>query len=674
MSIPTLSAQTPPAPAPAPRSSPMLPIGALLLAVATVAASVLAYTRLTGLAAPGCGGGGGCDKLTKGVWGSLPWLHWPVSYTGAAYFAGMLIAWLAVRGRPTCGMRWLARLGALASLGFMGVMFSEGSICPYCLTAHIANLLFVVTSEAAGRGVGGPSRAGVPITVAAAAIVTAALGMAELRQHEENARSLAESIAQAQAGMNKKPGPTAPTGRPGASGSTGVQGATGVRGATGATPPTSAPGGGGFTGRYRLGPADAPIRIVMITDYQCPDCKHFEAQAKDILKERSNVSLSIKHFPFCTACNSTPNVPNLHPNACWAARAAETAGKLYGPSGFWKMHDWLFEHSGVFDDATFPPALESLGFEPVHFQQVMKEMDTLALVQADIKEAEGLGIHSTPMMFVNGVEIKGWGSDAMALKNTVDALAKQAPQVGATNDRPPSAAERNAAEANDIIDLWRNDKKTPAMAWQHRKNPWSSLPENTPINVQVWGDMLEPNTAEADKILRDMIVGRGDIRYEFRYFPFDQACNPGLGRTAFPLGCRAIKAAEAAGLLGMESAQAQGPEAAKQAGIEMYWKMHIWIMEHQKEFSDAALRAAAPGMGLNPDVLFAKMSSQEVATVVGDEAGLGFRIGIPEIPRIFVNGKLISKWNIPGQFILERVIQEALDREAAKAAGNNAPH
>jgi len=113
-----------------------------------------------------------------------------------------------------------------------------------------------------------------------------------------------------------------------------------------------------------------------------------------IIKERPNVSLSIKHFPFCTACNNTPNVPNLHPNSCWAARAAETAGKLYGPAGFWKMHNWLFEHSGIFDDQSFPPGLQSLGFEPVGFQQHMKGM-TCSPWSRGHHGSRGLGIHAT---------------------------------------------------------------------------------------------------------------------------------------------------------------------------------------------------------------------------------------------------------------------------------------
>jgi len=46
----------------------------------------------------------------------------------------------------------------------------------------------------------------------------------------------------------------------------------------------------------------------------------------------------------------------------------------------------------------------------------------------------------------------------------------------------------------------------------------------------------------------------------------------------------------------------------------------------------------------------------------------------PEIPRIFVNGKVISRWNIPNQFIVERVIPgKRWDKEAKKAQGV-APH
>src|SRR5262249_33654308 len=160
-------------------------------------------------------------------------------------------------------------------------------------------------------------------------------------------------------------------------------------------------------------------------------------------------------------------------NACMAARAAETAGKLYGPAGFWKMHAWLFEHSGSFDDGNFAGFLQGLGFDPQPFQQTMLTMDMLAPVQDDIKEGDKLGIKSTPMMFVNGVEIRGWGSDAYALKNAVDAVAKlNPPPISATTFHPPTKETKAAEDANQAIADWQDDKKTPAMAWPDRKQNW----------------------------------------------------------------------------------------------------------------------------------------------------------------------------------------------------------
>jgi protein-disulfide isomerase/uncharacterized membrane protein len=652
--MPIPSNQTSAVAAPSPRTAapPALTgVGALLLAAAAASSGMLALQRVGGISLPGCGGGSACDQAAKSVWGSVPGLLWPISYVGTAFFLGMLAAWLAARGQPGPALRWLARLGVLASLMYIGVMLSKSMVCQYCLFAHIANIAFWIVLEIAGRRhpESTPASA-IPVFALAFFAASAALGMAEVRSNELSDRAAAASIARMQETI--KPSPVPPT--PAATGATGtVPAAAGSTGSTGtatarqtpAAHPVTVPTPAGFTGRYRAGPANAGIRIVMITDYQCPDCKQFEAQARRALSNHPNVSLSVKHFPFCTDCNSTPNVPNLHPNACWAARAAEAVGMLHGNEGFWAMHHWLFERAGAFDAPALRQGLQSFGFDADKVIAAMSGPETLALVQADIREAIGLGLRRTPMIFVNGVELMGWGTDALALHNAVEAMAKLSPPPGdPTMDRPPTAQQRLANEASEIIDRWRDTLKTPAMAWPVRAQPWTIIPVTAPITVTLWGDFLEPNCAEADRIIRDAIAGRSDIRYEFRYFPFDQACNPTLPRTIIPNGCRAVRAAEAAGQMG---------------GIDTYWRMHVWLMENQKSFNDAALRAAAAGMGLDAEAFMKRLDAPEISEIIGKETNIGARLHIEEIPRVFVNGKVITRPLLEGQFIIERVIAEA---------------
>ena len=91
---------------------------------------------------------------------------------------------------------------------------------------------------------------------------------------------------------------------------------------------------GPFTGRYRQGPEKAVYRIVLYTDYQCPDCFKVEDDIVQLMKTRSDISLSTKHFPFDKDCN--PNMSmTLHGGACLAASMAEAAGLLNGNDGFW---------------------------------------------------------------------------------------------------------------------------------------------------------------------------------------------------------------------------------------------------------------------------------------------------------------------------------------------------
>ena len=68
--------------------------GAVFLLGAIGASFVLAGVKL-GLFpdAPGCGVGSGCDAVSNGPWGKLPYIGWPFSYIGVAWFVSLFVSW-----------------------------------------------------------------------------------------------------------------------------------------------------------------------------------------------------------------------------------------------------------------------------------------------------------------------------------------------------------------------------------------------------------------------------------------------------------------------------------------------------------------------------------------------------------------------------------------------------
>lgn len=590
--------------------SRLLPTGVVLLLVALAATAMLVLEHFGAGRLPGCGPGSGCDQAARSVWGRVPGLGWPVSFVGLAYFAGLLVAWILARGRLPGAALAVVLLGGVLSIGFMLVMALSGYFCQYCGAAHGANLaLCGIALLPAGRG-RGLARAE-PLAAAMGSVFAVLLGglvaadwlvgrAAEQAGEAGRAQTTAEIIAAASR-------PAEATHRP-------------------------------FTGRWRLGPDPAAIRIVMLTDYQCPDCRQIEAQVATLVKSRSDVSLSVKHFPMCADCN--PHVGRtLHANACWAARAAEAAGILGGNAGFWKMHEWLFAQQGSFTDASLPPALQQLGFDPVKFQRVMQSPETLERVKADVQEGVDLGLYRTPMVFINGIELKDWhvrGYGAVTLTVEQVAAANPAPR-SADADRPPLALERYIAD-------WREEPQKsipPAAA------PRTLGSETAPVSIVMFGDYQEANTAKASGIILPLVRGRGDVRFEFRHYPFNQECNPTVPRTQHALACRAARSAEAARIVG---------------GADAFWQMHEWLCARQAQLSDALLAAGAAELGLDAARFAAALADPAVGELIAGDCNAGKQLGLSEIPMLLINGRRVPRWQMrdrPDGEILERILREA---------------
>jgi protein-disulfide isomerase/uncharacterized membrane protein len=619
-----------------PISLPLFAGGIACLAISLGATLMLTLEHLVGLSLPGCGPGSGCAQAAASAWGKLPGTSWPVSFVGFAYFFSMLAGWATARQGVPPALRLIGRAGALASLLYVVVIATGKYNCVYCLTAHAGNFAFWLLLESAAAAREAPARPAL-ITCIGFLLVNAVLGAAEWGQKGRVAargeRELADSTAAIIAATSQKAAPAQAAGPITVAPPSPAPATT-----TGPSPPAAADARalwpGGFTGRHRLGPEKAPIRLVIISDYQCRDCQRTEAEVSELLRHRSDVSLSILHFPFAADCNPEMKGQTLHPNACWAARAAETAAILRGEEGFWQMHRWLFEHKGAFTGEEFRPALQSMGYDPKVFGDIMGSQQTLSIIQEDIRKAAWLGLHFTPMIFINGVELRGVFTPN-AVPRAVEAVAaKNPPALTCEADLPPPAGEKFIADWREQFVV--NITRLP--------DAWPDGPDDARVKVVLWGDYQEPYTAKADAAIRGFMAGRKDVQYYFRHYPVCQTCNPYSALSILPKGCQTSKAAMTAGMLG---------------GARAFWKLHQWLMAHQADYNEDALAVAAGEAGLDVNLFFRTLPEQKVNQAVFEDAKAGKLAGLTQVPTIFVNGRKIPRWTREGDNILERILAEA---------------
>jgi len=329
--------------------------------------------------------------------------------------------------------------------------------------------------------------------------------------------------------------------------------------------------------RHRIGSADAPIQIVMFTDYQCPDCKRIEAQLSAIMQSRNDVAVSVKHFPMCYKCNDNIGTFNLHPNACWAARAAEAASIIGGEEGWLRMHKWLFSQGGSFTDKSLPPSLSGLGFNPHDFIEEMMGDATLRRVKENTDDASALGVYFTPMVFINGVEYLWYYGNQDSLANIIAEVGDRIAKGESTVVAPPSAGDK-------LVEDWRRGKKHTLPG--QNKISWLG---DGPIEFVVWADYQSDLTDELEQDIRTTIKNNPQIRYAFRHFPIDEECNSNVSNlpNKYTGSCFIAKLVEAVDVL---------------AGNDARWEMHDWLIAQPSPIRTAsalAKSAAIAGVDQN---------------------------------------------------------------------------
>ena len=139
------------------------------------------------------------------------------------------------------------------------------------------------------------------------------------------------------------------------------------------------------------GKPEAPVEMIVYSDFECPFCADFADTVKKIQEEFSGkVMIVYRHFPL-----------ELHSQAIPAALAAECAAEQ---GKFWEMHDKLFEDSreGFMNQEVFKEDAQEVGLNTVKFSQCLKIEKYKDKISDQIAEGKEAGVTGTPTIFVNG--------------------------------------------------------------------------------------------------------------------------------------------------------------------------------------------------------------------------------------------------------------------------------
>ncbi len=136
-------------------------------------------------------------------------------------------------------------------------------------------------------------------------------------------------------------------------------------------------------------------------------------------------------------------------------------------------------------------------------------------------------------------------------------------------------------------------------------------PKKSPVTVVEYGDFECPYCGQAEPVVRELLAGRGDVRYVWRHLPLNDV-HP-----------HAQLAAEST-------------EAAARQGA--FWEMHDLLLDHQGALRPADLVRYAGDLGLSTGQFSDDLRAHAGAARVAEDVDSADLSGVSGTPTFFING------------------------------------
>ena len=167
----------------------------------------------------------------------------------------------------------------------------------------------------------------------------------------------------------------------------------------------------GTGGRPEMGPKDAPITMIVFSDYECPYCRKAEETVEQVLKTyQGKIRYVFRDYPLPFHQNARP--------AAVAAACANEQGK------YWEMNAKLFKGELTADG--MKKMAGEIGLDAKKFADCTAKNDQKP-IEKDLADGGEVGVNGTPAFFINGRMLSG-AQPFEAFKAIIDEELAAAPK------------------------------------------------------------------------------------------------------------------------------------------------------------------------------------------------------------------------------------------------------
>jgi protein-disulfide isomerase len=357
------------------------------------------------------------------------------------------------------------------------------------------------------------------------------------------------------------------------------------------------------------GKRDAPVTIVVFSDFQCPFCSRVEPTLDQVKSTYGpdKVRIIWKNQPL-----------SFHDKAKPAAEAAQTVFMLKGNDAFWKFHDLAFKNQKDLGPDAYEKWAQQAGVDPAKFKAELASKKASKKVDEDQQLANKVGANGTPAFRINGVELSG-AQPFDKFKEVIDKeLGKAQAKIAAGTPKDKIYVEMSkenykAAPQRKDDDEEKEDDKT---VWKVPvgKSPQLGKPDAI-VTIVEFSDFQCPYCKRVEDTLKKVRETYGDkVRLVWKHEPL-------------PFHPRAEPASELS------------LEARAQKGEKGFWDAHDKLFEIQPKLEDADLEKAAADLGLNVDKVKAAIKDKKYKKEIDADMELGEDVQASGTPHFFINGR-----------------------------------